>query len=152
MSEKENIANQLSKQEKINELKNKLFDELDNEDDLKECEIVENNSEMDCKHNSEIIGGAKFLTKDDITNNLLQLSETSATILEHLEEIVLSELPDSKKITETSHIITAIANIQKQLYEINFKNVDEIETEKTKELNSAYIKNIIDQIKGKIEN
>ena len=91
---------------------------------------------------------AETITKSDIVNNLIELDQSAGEILEHVKDIVLSELPESQKITETSKIISNRLDIQKAIYDMKFKDNDEIKKDAKKEFNSKIIKELIDAVKS----
>jgi hypothetical protein len=135
----------------LDQMKSKILSNLptkqDQDEDIYETELVDDNIPATVNYNiSTKIVNTTNIQKDDLVGNLLELQEHTTEILEHLKDIVLSELPDSQKITETSKIISNIVDINKTIYDLKFKNSDEVKTDAKKQLNNSMIKKIIEEV------
>lgn len=129
----------------MEQAKNKILGELESS----KVELLDKNGSVIPQNSAPaVMQDASTITKDDIVNNLVDLHNKSSEILEHLQDIVMSELPESQKITETSSMVGQILNINKTLYDIKFKDEDKLNKDAKKQMNSAQIKEIIDMIKN----
>lgn len=150
------LQEKIRKQEELEQLKSDLFGKLnvsiENDFEGPIIEVKEESNEIDIQKNNELsdINNKEIpISKEHLNKTLIRLQNTTEEVLDHLVDIVTSSLPDNRTIAETSSIINQIVNINKQLYEMNHKNKDEVDKEAAKELNSKMIKDLIDQIHNK---